>query len=129
MQIQNTAELVASATGRTKPYRVAEVAELLDVHPVTIYRDIEAGRLRALRVGKAKGAIRILPDALDDYVALIEVRSVPVVSDGLTVDFPVGSVDLVAVRRAASGDHIELTAAEIAFLGAFKARISAEVAA
>jgi excisionase family DNA binding protein len=73
MQVQDTAELVVSATGRTKPYRVAEVAELLDVHPVTIYRDIAEGRLRALRTGKAKGAIRILPDALNAYLALIQV--------------------------------------------------------
>lgn len=59
---------------RTKPYRVAEVAALLDVHPVTIYRDIDAGRLSALRVGTGKGALRILPTALDAYFALLEVR-------------------------------------------------------
>jgi excisionase family DNA binding protein len=129
MHLQSTTEAAASATVRTRPFRVAEIAALLDVHPVTVYRDIEAGRLRALRVGAKKGALRILPSDLDDYVALLEVRSVPVVSDGLTVDFPVGSVDLVAVERATSGGHVQLTAAEVAFLGALKARVAAGVAA
>jgi len=59
-----------------KPYRVAEVAALLDVHPATVYRDIESGRLKALRVGSGKGALRILPEALDAYLALLEVRAV-----------------------------------------------------
>jgi excisionase family DNA binding protein len=57
-----------------KPYRVADVAKMLDVHPTTVYRDIEAGRLSALRVGTKKGALRILPEALDAYLALLEVR-------------------------------------------------------
>jgi excisionase family DNA binding protein len=59
-----------------KPYRVADVAAMLDVHPVTVYRDIDAGRLKALRVGSGKGALRIMPDALAAYFALLEVRSV-----------------------------------------------------
>jgi len=61
-----------------KPYRVAEVAAMLDVHPTTVYRDIDAGRLSALRVGTRKGALRILPAALDAYLALLEVRTVAV---------------------------------------------------
>lgn len=74
MHVQSTAEATAAATVRTKPFRVSEVADMLDVHPVTIYRDIEAGRLRALRVGSKKGALRILPPDLDAYVALLTVR-------------------------------------------------------
>jgi excisionase family DNA binding protein len=59
-----------------KPYRVVDVAKMLDVHIATIYRDIAAGRLRAHRVGSGKGALRILPDALNEYFALLEVRAV-----------------------------------------------------
>lgn len=66
----------AADHGIRKPFRVAEVARILDVHQSTIYRDIEAGRLRALRVGTGKGALRILPDALDAYLALLEVRTI-----------------------------------------------------
>ena len=75
MHVQGTAGM-ESPELRTiqKPYRVSDVATLLDVHQATIYRDIDAGRLKALRVGSGKGALRILPDALDDYLALLEVR-------------------------------------------------------
>lgn len=77
MHVQATAELVASADPEVrKPFRVAQVAAMLDVHQATIYRDIEAGRLKALRVGSGKGALRILPAALDAYLALLEVRAV-----------------------------------------------------
>lgn len=76
MQYQRNAEMPAVDTGIRKPFRVAEVAAMLDVHQATIYRDIEAGRLRALRVGSGKGALRILPAALDAYLALLEVRAV-----------------------------------------------------
>jgi excisionase family DNA binding protein len=78
MHVQATAGRVALAvpTEIRKPYRVAQVAAMLDVHQATVYRDIEAGRLKALRVGSGKGALRILPDALDAYLALLEVRAV-----------------------------------------------------
>ncbi len=75
MHYQRNAEPPAADTGIRKPFRVAEVAAMLDVHPTTVYRDIEAGRLSALRVGSKKGALRILPAALDAYLALLEVRS------------------------------------------------------
>lgn len=129
MHVQGTSEAIASATVRTKPFRVSEVADMLDVHPVTIYRDIEAGRLRALRVGSKKGALRILPADLDAYVALLEVRSASVASDGMTVDTAHGAVDLVAIEQATSGHPLELTVAEAAFLGMLKARITSGVAA
>ena len=74
MRVQDTAEVTPPTTERTKPYRVAEIAIMLDVHPVTVYRDIKAGRLRALRTGKGEGAIRILPNALMEYFELLEVR-------------------------------------------------------
>ncbi|WP_207620602.1 helix-turn-helix domain-containing protein [Streptosporangium minutum] len=52
---------------RCKPYRVAEVARALDVHQSTVYREIESGRLKALRVGKRRGTLRIPVDAFNDY--------------------------------------------------------------
>ncbi|MBS2538855.1 helix-turn-helix domain-containing protein [Catenulispora sp. NF23] len=54
---------------RRKPYRVAEVAAFLDVDVSTVYKDIDAGRLRALRVGSKRGTLRILPPDLDAYLA------------------------------------------------------------
>ncbi len=74
MHIQSTAETAAPATGRTKPYRVAEIAAMFDVHPVTIYRDIKAGRLVALRVGKGEGAIRVMPSDLKNYIAQLTIQ-------------------------------------------------------
>lgn len=84
MSVAGKAQITAGETVSTtdsdrptrKPYRVVEVAALLDVHPATVYRDIESGRLKALRVGSGKGALRILPEALDAYLALLEVRAV-----------------------------------------------------
>jgi excisionase family DNA binding protein len=78
MHAQITADCgaLAARTEIRKPYRVADIAAMLDVHQATIYRDIEAGRLKALRVGSGKGALRILPAALDAYLALLEVRAV-----------------------------------------------------
>jgi excisionase family DNA binding protein len=70
-----TGGITPAAERPQRPYRVADVAAMLDVHPVTIYRDIDAGRLKALRVGSGKGALRIMPDALASYFALLEVRS------------------------------------------------------
>ena len=45
---------------------VAEVAERLKVHPITVRRHIKAGRLRAVRFGRA---VRIRESDLDAYVA------------------------------------------------------------
>lgn len=79
MQVQSSAGLVSPAERPIeKPFRVAQVAAMLDVHIATVYRDIEAGRLKALRVGSGKGALRIMPDALAAYFALLEVRPVAV---------------------------------------------------
>lgn len=40
----------------------------------------------------------------------------PVASDGLTLDTPLGPVDTVAIERALSGQPVDLTAAEVAYL-------------
>lgn len=44
---------------------VAEVAERLRVHPITVRRHIKAGRLRAVRVGRA---VRVRESDLEAYV-------------------------------------------------------------
>jgi excisionase family DNA binding protein len=54
---------------RTQTYRVKAVAAGLDVSPSTIYRAVESGELRAERLGRGKGTIRIPGDALIDYKA------------------------------------------------------------
>jgi excisionase family DNA binding protein len=54
----------------SKPLRVKEIAAFFDVHRSTIYRAIEAGDLRAERVGgKIRGAIRVMPEAFEEYRA------------------------------------------------------------
>lgn len=60
---------------RQKPYRVAEVAELLDVHRATVYRDIEAGRLAAYRIGRGSGALRISPEDFENYKSHLRSRA------------------------------------------------------
>jgi excisionase family DNA binding protein len=58
-----------AADRRRKPYRVSEVAAELDVHPATVYRAIASGRLRALRVGMGRGAIRVPADEFEAFKA------------------------------------------------------------
>ena len=50
-------------------YRVRELAALLDVDRNVIYRDVAAGRITAIRVGKGRGTIRIPEVALREYEA------------------------------------------------------------
>jgi excisionase family DNA binding protein len=63
MPDQTTAELL----------RVAAVAKRLDVHVSTVYRLVESGALKALRVGKS---IRIRAESLDAYLAVCEQAAV-----------------------------------------------------
>lgn len=53
-------------------YRVKAVAESLDVSAATIYRAVESGALRAVRIGTGKGAIRIPAQAVDEYISACE---------------------------------------------------------
>lgn len=57
---------------RTRLYRVQAVAKAFDVSVATIYRAVESGSLRAIRLGTGKGAVRIPGDALEDYLASCE---------------------------------------------------------
>lgn len=60
---------------RTRPYRVAEVADLLDVHRATVYRDIDAGRCEAYRIGSGSGAIRIAVEDYQKYKAYLKEKA------------------------------------------------------
>lgn len=53
----------------TRLYRVKAVAEMFDVSRATVYREIEAGRLPALRFGTTKGALRVSGEAIAAYLA------------------------------------------------------------
>lgn len=52
--------------------RVKAVAQLLDVSVATVYRAIESGELRALKIGTGKGALRIPEAAVAEYVQVCE---------------------------------------------------------
>lgn len=56
----------------TRHYRVSEVAENLGTSVSTIYRAVKSGRLRALRIGTGKGAIRVPGSAVAEYVRACE---------------------------------------------------------
>jgi excisionase family DNA binding protein len=95
-------------------FRVAELAARFGVDDTTICRQIKAGRLEAIRIGKGRGTLRITAAALAKYEASIAAAATT--SAELTVDTPLGVVDLVAVERARSGRPAELNRAESAFL-------------
>jgi excisionase family DNA binding protein len=48
---------------------VREVAEILRVSPSLVYQLVEAQQLACHRIGSRKGAIRIAPADVDDYLA------------------------------------------------------------
>ena len=57
---------MANSDARARFLTPAEVADLLRVSSMTVYRLIKAGDLRAVRVGKA---YRIREDDIDRYLA------------------------------------------------------------
>lgn len=76
MQDQVSAvESAPTVPGRPVMYRVAAVAQLLDVHVSTIYRLVESGALKSIRVG---GSIRIPAAALDAYLAAATAKAAEV---------------------------------------------------
>lgn len=71
MPVQRTASTPGAAEPVPQKYlRVAAVAAHFDVDVTTIYRDIKAGRLKAVRIGTGRGTVRVLADALAEYEAL-----------------------------------------------------------
>jgi excisionase family DNA binding protein len=94
--------------------RVAEVAARLTVDDTTVYRQIKAGRLEAIRIGTGRGTLRVPAAALTKYEASITAAASDTAE--LTVDTPLGAVDLVVIERARSGQRVTLTSTESAFL-------------
>lgn len=124
MPFQGTS-MPETGTGRPvqRNFRVAEVAARFDVDETTIYRQIKAGRIKAIRIGSA---VRVPAEALAEYEASIAAAVLS--SAELTVETPLGVVDLVAVDRARAGHHVSLNAAETALVALLAARAEAEVA-
>jgi excisionase family DNA binding protein len=52
--------------------RVREAAAKLEVSPATVYALVAAGKLRHIRVGLGRGAIRILDEHIADYLRAAE---------------------------------------------------------
>jgi excisionase family DNA binding protein len=57
---------MTQSVGRTRFMTVAEVAQLMRVSTMTVYRLIKAGELPSVRVGKS---YRIREDDIDRYLA------------------------------------------------------------
>jgi excisionase family DNA binding protein len=107
-------------------FRVAEVAARFEVDETTIYRQIKAGRLKAIRIGTGRGTVRVTAAALAEYEE--NITSAAAQSAELTVDTPLGPVDLVAIERCRTGRPVTLTTAETAFFTLLTERATAGVA-
>jgi excisionase family DNA binding protein len=83
----------------TQLYRVRTVATGLDVSVATIYRAVESGALRAIRIGTGKGAVRIFGDALIEYFA--ECERAAATRSTTTIPSPAMNAALVAGGDAA----------------------------
>jgi excisionase family DNA binding protein len=60
---------LTSGANNRRTYSVAEVADMYGVHPATIYREIKAGRLKAMRLGAKGGVVRVPATAVEEYEA------------------------------------------------------------
>lgn len=81
----NPAEPVTTdATTPEQLLRVKQVAAMLDLNTSTVYRLIEAGRLRALRLGVGNGGLRIPRDAYLEFVKQSLTATADLLSDQQT---------------------------------------------
>jgi excisionase family DNA binding protein len=55
--------------------KVKDVAEQLGVAQGTVYQLCASGKIVHLRIGRGRGAIRIEPAAVADYVEAVRVRT------------------------------------------------------
>lgn len=67
------AEVALAPKENRRTYSVAEVADMYGVHPATIYREIKAGRLRAMRIGAKGGVVRVPVSAVEEYETIAAV--------------------------------------------------------
>lgn len=59
---------MSEATTKPGLLTVSEASERMRLSKSTLYREIDAGELRAYRLGRNKGAVRIPEDAIDEYL-------------------------------------------------------------
>lgn len=55
-----------------KTYSRVEVAAILGVHPMTIWREIRRGNLKAFKIGKKD--LRVTESSLNEYIKRQEVK-------------------------------------------------------
>jgi excisionase family DNA binding protein len=60
------------ATSTNQLFRIIEVGSRLALSRSSVYREIEAGNLHALRIGKS---LRISSEELDRYIAVLNEQS------------------------------------------------------
>ena len=54
-------------------YRITEVGARLAMSRSSLYREIEAGRLHAMQIGRS---IRVTSDELDRYISALSVKTI-----------------------------------------------------
>ena len=60
---------MTEATAKPGLLTVSEASRRMSVSKSTVYREIDAGELRAYRIGPGKGSVRIPEDAILEYLA------------------------------------------------------------
>ena len=64
-----TPPLTATPPGALSLLTVRDVADLLRVSPSLVYQLVETGKIACHRIGRGRGAIRIHPDDLEQFLA------------------------------------------------------------
>lgn len=70
--------MTSEQPGRMRFLTVAEVADVMRVSKMTVYRMLHAGEMPAVRVGRS---FRVPQDALEHYLATARIEQEPVEGD------------------------------------------------